>query len=149
MPWALSRRYGQVPSAVPLPGPGPAEPPPPLVLSRSRQRRAAIGCDHPQADGDGFSAPLLSTVQQAHRLRGLWSAEALGHRLGQEDGGGNSGSGRHGLLAGYWGSGDTQKNSGTLVLAQGHRAGVARQGVFTCGPMGPFPLRDPSMQVLL
>lgn len=57
MPWALSRRYGQVPSAVPLPGAGPAGPAPPPVLSRSRQHRAAIGCDRPQAGGDCSLCP--------------------------------------------------------------------------------------------
>lgn len=49
VPWALSRRYHQVPSAGSPPGTGPAEPAPPLGLSRSWWHRAAIGCDCPHS----------------------------------------------------------------------------------------------------
>lgn len=66
VPWALFRRYRQVPCAVPLPGAGPAEPAPPAVLSRSRQRRAALGCDRPQAGSDMLSLPL--SCSQCNKL---------------------------------------------------------------------------------
>lgn len=131
MPWAF-RRYRQVPCAVPLPGAGPAEPAPPPVLSRSRQRRAALGCDRPQAGSDVLSLPL--SCSQCNKLTISEACRAqkhLGITLARKTVEVTAGSGGHRLP--LW----------------VHRARVARHGVFMCGPLGPFPLQDPSVQALL
>lgn len=154
-PWAWCRRYGRSPPPRPRLLLALQSPAPPPVVPRSLQHWAATGCDRPQAGSDVLSAPLLPPVQQAHRLRGLWSTEALEHRFGQEDSGGNgrvrwAQAVHRGL--GLWGHSEEQGAQWRdLVLAQGqpHRAGAAGHGVFTGRPMGPFPPQDPSVQALL